>query len=521
MKKTIFLLYLVSVSVLLVGQNCGPIQQISISSQTIGNMGAYFDGTNVSISSTIGNIVTETFSNENGTLTQGFQQSIALYPDIEIIPISCFGASDGYADISIIGGIPPYTFQWWNSDTSNFQNNLSNGEYYITIFDADGNSTVQSISMIEPQEIDVVLTGTDVGTVIGIMGSIDISVSGGSGTYFYNWSNSLTTDNLINLSSGLYTITITDANGCTAVDSIFIDDLSVPTTPNWQYSVTSANHTILILGTIDITINSIQIEGGDYVGVFYDSSGTLKCGGYSEYQNIGNSTISAWENDGTTSGKDGFYANEQFVWKIWDASENTEFIAEATYMQVGFSHFGNFATNGLSGLANLTANVYDSQFITFPESWSIFSTYIIPSNPNIDDVMQNIISDVIIVKNDIGQTYWPQYSVNLIGDLYIGEGYQINMNISNTLEIVGSAVVPENTTIILDQGWSIIAYLRNNPAAIVTMLDSISNSIIIVKNGLGNVYWPQYGVNLINTMYPGEGYQINLTNSVPLTYPAN
>ncbi|MCX6256626.1 MAG: hypothetical protein NTW49_01790 [Bacteroidia bacterium] len=53
------------------------------------------------------------------------------------------------------------------------------------------------------------------------------------------------------------------------------------------------------------------------------------------------------------------------------------------------------------------------------------------------------------------------------------------------------------------------------------MLSGISGSIVIVKDGGGNVYWPQYGVNQIINMLPGKGYQINLSQQQILTYPAN
>ena len=521
MKKIILLVYFVAISAFLIGQPCGPVQHISISSQSIGNTGGYFTNNGVSLSVTIGSIMSETFNNENGTLTQGFQQSISLIPDISILPILCYGDTNGSVNMSIIGGIPPYTYQWWNSDTLSSQNNLSGGNYFVTIFDADGNSIVQNITIVEPDPISVVLTGTDVGNIIGNLGEIDVAVSGGSGTYFYNWSNNATTGNLSNLFPGIYTVTITDENGCVTIDSISINDVSLPVSPQWDFTITSTNHTILILNTIDITINENQIESGDYIGIFYDSSGTLKCGGYIEYENIGNITISAWGDDGTTTEKDGFAANEEFVWKIWDASDNTEYFAEATYYQLGFSQYGYFVNNGMSGLASLIAITSDSQTLTFPTGWSIFSTYINPTNPDISEILQDIVSNVIIVKDDLGYPYWPQYGVDLIADINISEGYQIDMLIADTVEIIGSAIIPENTPLFLEQGWSMFSYLRTSPAPINILLSSINNSIIIVKDGFGNIYWPQYGVNLINTMKPGEGYQLNLLNSVTLTYPAN
>jgi len=80
---------------------------------------------------------------------------------------------------------------------------------------------------------------------------------------------------------------------------------------------------------------------------------------------------------------------------------------------------------------------------------------------------------------------------------------------------------PEITPINIQQGWSYIAYLRITPMSVADALSSIVNDIIIVKDDYGQMYWPIFGVNLIDYMYPGEGYQIKMSNSATLFYPAN
>ena len=92
---------------------------------------------------------------------------------------------------------------------------------------------------------------------------------------------------------------------------------------------------------------------------------------------------------------------------------------------------------------------------------------------------------------------------------------------SRTLVVEGSSVVPEITPVILPSEWSILGYLRNNPGPIQIMLADIVSNISIVKNDIGSVYWPVYGVNLIVDMLPGKGYQIKMDMSDTLVYQPN
>lgn len=164
---------------------------------------------------------------------------------------------------------------------------------------------------------------------------------------------------------------------------------------------------------------------------------------------------------------------------------------------------------------------YDVQTLNLVSGWSMFSTYIDPFEANLDSVFSPIVSQVQIVKDGGGAVYWPQFNVNAIGSLTLGKGYQIKMLAAQSLDIIGTAVVPETTPFTILQGWSIIGYLRNSPANIATIFSSIVADVIIMKNGIGQVYWPLWNVNAIGNMMPGEGYQANMIVSHVFSYPAN
>ena len=288
----------------------------------------------------------------------------------------------------------------------------------------------------------------------------------------------------------------------------------------WNYTNTGANHTILIPNNITITIDGIQISPGDKLGVFFDSSNTLACGGFTSW-NGNSSSVTAWGDDSQTPLKDGFSSNEVFTWKIWDSSTGIEYLGTASYNTIAFPNEGQYVTNGMSGLDSLEASTCDTQIISINQGWSIISTYIDPDYPLMDSLFSDILSNIIIVKDGAGGVFWPLYGVNGIGNHTVGEGYQIKVSVSCDLVVRCIAVVPENTPIQIPQGWSIIGYLRSDPANIAGMMSPIVSEIIIMKSGGGFVYWPQWGLNTIGNMNPGEGYQIDLTSAQTFTYPAN
>ncbi|MCX6257927.1 MAG: fibrobacter succinogenes major paralogous domain-containing protein [Bacteroidia bacterium] len=163
----------------------------------------------------------------------------------------------------------------------------------------------------------------------------------------------------------------------------------------------------------------------------------------------------------------------------------------------------------------------NNQVINLPQGWSMFSTYIQLSPAAISTVMFPVVSQVTLVKNGAGNVYWPQYGVNSIGNMQIGEGYQVNMLTAQNLTITGAQLVPENTPFVIPQGWSMIGYLRIFSSRIDSAFSDILNNVIIVKDDQGNVYWPGQGVNQTIFIKPGKGYQIKMLNADTMTYASD
>ena len=151
----------------------------------------------------------------------------AISVNFFISNVNCFGGNDGTVGVLAFGGTPPYDYNWSNGDTTSFITGLSQGSYVLTITDANGCTTVDLAQVLEPE--DILITGTviNVGCNGDSTGSIDISVSGGTSPYTYNWSNGMTTQDISAQPLGTYVVTVTDANLCTDIDTFTIAEPAI------------------------------------------------------------------------------------------------------------------------------------------------------------------------------------------------------------------------------------------------------------------------------------------------------
>lgn len=133
--------------------------------------------------------------------------------------ISCAGMDDGSITATIDGGVPDHVLQWTGPDgftsTSASLNGLSPGEYCLAVTDANGCEAQACLTLVAPLPLTANATATDA-SCSDANGAIDATITGGSTPYAPAWSNGTATEDLSNVIAGTYTLTVTDANGCTA-----------------------------------------------------------------------------------------------------------------------------------------------------------------------------------------------------------------------------------------------------------------------------------------------------------------
>ena len=156
----------------------------------------------------------------NITLLQPLPLAVSITP----INILCFEVNNGSATTSVSGGVAPYNYLWNNNAVTDNINNLSAGEYAVTISDAN-NCTIASSTTISQPPILTTDTLTRAATCYeSADGFATIITSGGTPQYTYEWSEGNFSDSTYNgFERGIYYVTITDANGCSNTETIFIN----------------------------------------------------------------------------------------------------------------------------------------------------------------------------------------------------------------------------------------------------------------------------------------------------------
>ena len=164
----------------------------------------------------------------NYDLLATVDDSSCMYLDIIAVPtsVSCFGMFDGSISATATGGTFPlqYSLGAGLSQTNGTFSNLSAGTYYIDVTDANNCTSNQMVIITTPAALSISVDSTDETSALND-GSVTAVINGGTAPYIYTWNNGIpsvsaqTTNLQVNLAPGLYTIVVTDANGCVISDS--------------------------------------------------------------------------------------------------------------------------------------------------------------------------------------------------------------------------------------------------------------------------------------------------------------
>ncbi|NMC39457.1 MAG: T9SS type B sorting domain-containing protein [Bacteroidales bacterium] len=139
-----------------------------------------------------------------------------LLVTLTVSDVLCSGGASGRATANVFGGTGPYSYQW---DTAPVQNSfeatgLVAGNYTVTVTDINGCTTSGTVEINEPDPITVDYSVNIATCPDSEDGGITITVQGGTGPYYFLWSDGVVTQNRSNIKPGNYTVIVTDQNAC-------------------------------------------------------------------------------------------------------------------------------------------------------------------------------------------------------------------------------------------------------------------------------------------------------------------
>lgn len=170
---------------------------------------------------------TVTVTDANGcsvNATTSVTEPTALTASASFTPVLCNGGADGIATVSAADGTPGYTYSWSSGGTNDVETSLAAGNYTVVVTDANGCTISTSVTVTEPALLTASATSTPALCNGSADGTASVNAADGTPGYSYAWSSGGNGATESGLASGVYVVTVTDANGCTTTANTFISE---------------------------------------------------------------------------------------------------------------------------------------------------------------------------------------------------------------------------------------------------------------------------------------------------------
>ncbi len=197
-----------------------------------------------------------TITDDNNCTTIGnitINEPTLLTATTSTTDVLCNGESSGTASVAPLGGTSGYTYLWCDGQVTATAMNLPMGDCGVTVTDANGCEVEAIASVSEPAILTAAVTTVTPATCNATAtGSIELNVGGGVGAYTYNWNPTApAVANPSGLAAGMYSVTVSDANGCSQV----IDNIDLTEPDPITFTSTTVDATCnLSNGSIELTV---------------------------------------------------------------------------------------------------------------------------------------------------------------------------------------------------------------------------------------------------------------------------
>lgn len=213
-----------------------------------------------------------------------------------IVDVQCYGGNNGSATLAVNGGQGPYTYLWSNNTTTSSLTGMQAGTYSVTVTTANGCISTLTVTITQPASALTAVSSV-VGNVScfgGNNGVSTVNASGGTGPYSYSWNSApaQSTVTASSLTAGIYSVVVTDANGCVTTGSVNITEppllISTPSTTsvtcnggsNGSAQVTLSGGTPPYATSWNCNptqygLNAVNLIAGNYTATTVDANGCV------------------------------------------------------------------------------------------------------------------------------------------------------------------------------------------------------------------------------------------------------
>ncbi|NCC74510.1 MAG: fibronectin type III domain-containing protein, partial [Sphingobacteriia bacterium] len=263
--------------------------------------------------------------------------------------------------------------------------------------------------------------------------------------------------------------------------------------PNWEPNP-FLQYNMQIIGQLQYEDGEISMNGNDIVGAFVGEECRGVMSPDPNFMGIIFLTVGDDQQTGETVTFKAYLADED---RIVELNQVLVFQNQMQTGSIGSPYIFNYHE-----LVSHTLNLI--------QGWSGISSYIIPSDLELESLFSEVESDLVILQNFNG-FYWPAAGTNTLGSWDSQSGYQIKMEFPRQLTFTG--LTQNDPVVSLNSGWNYLSVPVACNIAVDVLFAPASEQLVIVKDIAGyGVYWPEKNINTIGVLNPGKAYFVLMSS---------
>lgn len=410
------------------------------------------------------------------------QPGLPITVNSTVTDVTCFGGNNGSIALTPINGAAPYTYLWNTGATTSGITGLSAGSYSVTVTDNNGCTAQSSIPVNQFAVISLSVSSVNATCFGTASGSTSVSVTGGTAPFSYAWSSGANTINNTNVPAGNYTVTVTDNLGCYSTASVSVSQpaaMNINLTPNvinCHGAATGTINTTVTGGVLPISYlwsdgatvaNRTNLTAGSYSLTVTDNTGCTQTASTLVNQlpalTVTSSVTNVACNGGNTGNINlnvtGGTSSYTFLWSDGALTQNRVNLGSGTYIVTVTD------VNGCT--ASHTAVITQSSSITA-------SLSVVPVNCF---GQSTGIINMAVAGGVLPYTFnWSDGATQQNRNGVVAGTYTVTVTDFSGCTLAESAVVSENTQIILNENVTNIACAGLNTGAITLTVSGGSPS---------------------------------------------